>query len=95
MGFCVRKIYDGACKRTNAMHHCVSCPKLCTGPQYFQYWQRLFESEKNELEIMIKSYNHHNITDYSEFAEFKQKCSLVTAYQDIVGKLQERSGEEK
>jgi len=90
MGFCVRKNHDGACRHMNVMYHCVCCPKLCTGAQYLPYWQRLFESEKKELETMLEKYKRNNIADHSGFVEFKRKCSLVAAYQDIVSKLQER-----
>lgn len=90
-GFCIRKSCS-ACRHSDIMRHCVTCPNLCTGKQYLFHWQRLLDSEKHALGKMLDMYSREHITDYSEFIEFKQKTALVSAYQDIVDRLNGKEG---
>lgn len=90
-GFCIKKPC-GACLHADIMRHCVTCPNLSTGKQYLSHWQRLLDSERGALEKMFDMYNRENIVNYSEFIEFKQQTSLVSAYQNIVDKLSEDGG---
>lgn len=92
LGFCVRKLCDGVCNNMKSMHHCVSCPNLCTGKRYLPFWQSLLDSEKGEMDRMLEIYKQENITAYSDFMEFKQKNILLSAYQNIVDRLNETEG---
>ena len=86
-GFCIKKSC-GVCRHhADIMRHCATCPNLCTGKQYLPYWQRLLDSEKGALKKMLDMYSSKNIAGYSEFIEFRQLSTLVSAYQDIVDRL--------
>lgn len=90
-GFCIKKSC-GVCRHADIMRHCITCPNLCTGKQYLPHWQRLLDFEKGALKKMLDMYSRENIIDYSEFIEFKQKSSLMSAYQDIVDRLKGKQG---
>lgn len=90
-GFCIKKSC-GVCHHADIMRHCVTCPNLCTGKQYLPHWQRLLDSEEGTLKKILDMYSSENITDYSEFIEFKQQRTLVSAYQDIVDRLNGKEG---
>lgn len=88
LGFCTRKLCEGACQSRSRTVHCVNCPQLCTGRQYLSYWRKLLQDQQERLRILIISYENACIASYEEFIEYKQEQRLLFAYENIVVKLE-------
>ena len=91
LGFCTRKLCEGACKSRSRTVHCVNCPRLCTGRQYLSHWKKLMQSQWERVYTLIKSYENAGIAGYEEFIEYQQEQLLLSAYENIVAEL-EKSG---
>ncbi len=90
LGFCTRKLCDGACKSRSRTVHCVNCPQLCTGRQYLPYWQKLLRSQKERIQALLDGYQAAGITDYEGFIEYQQEQRILAAYQTVVSEIDER-----
>lgn len=88
LGFCTRKLCEGACRSRSRTVHCVNCPQLCTGRQYLTHWRKLLQDQQERLRILIISYENACIAGYEEFIEYKQEQRLLLAYKNIVEKLE-------
>lgn len=88
LGFCTRKLCEGACKSRSRTVHCVNCPQLCTGIQYLSHWRKLLQAQRQRLRMLIESYGIANITDYEEFIEYTQERRILSAYENIVKEIE-------
>ena len=88
LGFCTRKLCEGACRSRSRTVHCVNCPQLCTGTKYLSYWSKLLESQRQRVRTLVVEYRDAEVEDYEEFIEYKQEQRLLTAYQNIVVELE-------
>lgn len=84
LGYCMQKIADGGCNKRNSMYNCVNCTNLCTGKKYLPYWRELLDQQNSIVEKLIDSYEKQNITDYTEYKEYKQETFLQKCYSNIV-----------
>lgn len=91
LGFCTRKLCEGACKSRSRTVHCVNCPQLCTGRQYLSHWKKLMQAQRERVYTLIESYENAGIAGYEEFIEYQQEQRLLSAYENIVAEL-EKSG---
>jgi len=91
LGFCTRKLCEGACKSRSRTVHCVNCPRLCTGRQYLSHWKKLMQAQRERVYTLIESYENAGIAGYEEFIEYQQEQRLLSAYENIVSEL-EKSG---
>lgn len=91
LGFCTRKLCEGACKSRSRTVHCVNCPQLCTGVKYLPYWDKLLKAQKERVYALIIGYRDAEIEDYEEFIEYKQELRMLASYKTIVAEL-EKSG---
>lgn len=88
LGFCTRKLCEGACKSRSRTVHCVNCPQLCTGRQYLPHWRILMLFQQERVRALIESYENAGIAGYEEFIEYKHEQRLLTAYENIVWKFE-------
>lgn len=88
LGFCTRKLCDGACKSRSRTVHCVNCPQLCTGRQYLSHCRILKLSQQERIQALIEGYEHAGIADYEGFIEYRQEQRLLSAYENIVAELE-------
>ncbi|MDD2497317.1 MAG: site-specific integrase [Desulfitobacteriaceae bacterium] len=88
LGFCTRKLCEGACKSRSRTVHCVNCPQLCTGIKYLPYWSKLLESQRDRVRTLVVEYRDSEIEDYKEFIEYQQERRLLEAYETIVAELE-------
>lgn len=84
LGYCLQKIADGGCNKRNSLYNCVNCTNLCTGKKYLPYWRELLVQQNSIVEKLIDSYEKQNITDYTEYKEYKQETFLQQCYLNIV-----------
>ena len=89
MGFCMRKLCNGACDDKSRMVHCANCKNLCTGKKYLSHWQKLLTTQENTVAELTKSYNTDGITYYSDFAEYNLENNLLEAYRSVMSKIME------
>lgn len=89
LGFCSRKLCDGACSNISRMVHCVNCPNLCTGKQYLDYWEQLRNSQQEIIDALVLGYKQQNLIDYESYAEYISENRLLLSYQNIVIKIKE------
>ena len=92
LGFCMRKLCEGACKSRSRTVHCVDCPQLCTGIQYLSYWLDLLQSQKERLERLCEGYQKEEIADYEDYIEYQQEQRLLNSYQSVVHAIRESGG---
>lgn len=95
IGFCTRKLCEGACKSRSRTVHCVDCPQLCTGRQYLAYWLKLLESQKERMEKLCEEYQKAGIADYEGYIEYQQEQRLLCSYQKVVGVIRKDGGNEE
>lgn len=88
LGFCTRKLCEGACKSRSRTVHCANCPQLCTGIKYLSYWSKLLESQRECIHALVVGYCDAEIEGYEEFIEFQQEQRLLVAYENIVAELE-------
>lgn len=88
LGFCTRKLCEGACKSRSRTVHCVNCPQLCTGVKYLPYWGKLLQAQRERVRALIIGYQNAEIEDYEEFIEYKQEQRMLAAYKNIVVELE-------
>lgn len=88
LGFCTRKLCDGACKSRSRAVHCANCPQLCTGIKYLLYWSKLLESQNECVHALVVGYRNAEIEDYEEFIEYQKEQRLLAAYENIVTELE-------
>lgn len=88
-GFCMIKAADGPCQNRNSLYNCINCRNLCTGKQYLPYWLDLLEQQKIIVEKLISAYMADNISDYTNYTEYKQESRLLIGYENIVRAIQE------
>lgn len=88
LGFCTRKLCEGACKSRSRTVHCANCPQLCTGIKYLPYWNMLLESQKERVRALVVGYQDSEIEDYEDFIEYKQEQRLFASYTNIVAELE-------
>lgn len=89
LGFCTRKLCDGACKNRSRIVHCVNCPQLCTGRQYLPYWKKLLQSQQERMQTLLDSYHEAGLSDYGDFIEYQQEHRLLLEYQNTIEKIEE------
>lgn len=87
LGFCTRKLCEGACKSRSRTIHCVNCPQLCTGIKYLPYWSKLLKSQGERVRAVVVGYQDAEIEDYEDFIEYQQEQRLLAAYENIVAEL--------
>lgn len=88
LGFCTRKLCEGACKSRSRAVHCANCPQLCTGITYLPYWNKLMESQRERIHALVVGYQDSEIEDYEDFIEYKQEQHLFASYTNIVAELE-------
>lgn len=88
LGFCTRKLCEGACKSRSRTIHCVNCPQLCTGIKYLPYWSKLLESQRERVRAVVVGYQDAEIEDYEDFIKYQQEQRLLAAYENIVAELE-------
>jgi hypothetical protein len=88
LGFCKRKLCEGACKSRSRTTHCVNCPQLCTGRAYLPHWNELLQSQQKRVWVLIESYEKAGIHGYEEFIEYQQEKRLLSSYENIVAELE-------
>jgi len=91
LGFCTRKLCEGACKSRSRTVHCVNCPQLCTGRSYLPHWIKLLKSQQERVQELMEGYENAGVSGYKEFIEYQQEQRLLSAYANIVAEL-EKSG---
>jgi len=91
-GFCMIKAADGPCQNRNNLYNCINCRNLCTGKQYLPYWLELLEQQKTIVEKLISAYMADRISDYTNYAEYKQELRLLNSYENIVRAIQKGGG---
>ena len=88
LGYCLQKIADGGCNKRNSLYNCVNCTNLCTGKKYLSYWKELLEQQNLTVQKLLDSYEKQNITDYTEYKEYKQETFLQQCYLSIVNAIE-------
>jgi len=88
LGYCLQKIADGGCNKRNSLYNCVNCTNLCTGKKYLSYWKELLEQQNLTVQKLFDSYEKQNITDYTEYKEYKQETFLQQCYLNIVNAIE-------
>lgn len=88
LGFCTRKLCEGACKSRSRTVHCVNCPQLCTGVKYLPYWGKLLQAQRERVRALIIGYQNAEIEDCEDFIEYKQEQRMLAAYKNIVVELE-------
>lgn len=88
-GFCILKTVDGPCQNRNSLYNCINCRNLCTGKQYLPYWLELLEQQKIIVEKLISAYMADDISDYTNYTEYKQELRLLNGYENIVRAIRE------
>ena len=88
LGFCTRKLCDGACKSRSRTVHCVNCPQLCTGKQHLPYWDKLLKAQSECVHALVIGYRDAEIEDYEKFIEYQQERRLLSAYENIVSEIE-------
>lgn len=88
LGYCLQKIADGGCNKRNSLYNCVNCTNLCTGKKYLSYWKELLEQQNLTVQKLLDSYEKQNITDYTEYKEYKQETFLQQCYLNIVNAIE-------
>jgi integrase len=89
MGFCTKKLCNGACGSKNRMYHCANCKNLCTGKKYLTYWKKLLQAQENTVAKLINVYDTEGITDFSDFAEYRLERNLLEVYRAVTDKIME------
>ncbi|MFI3255397.1 MAG: tyrosine-type recombinase/integrase [Eubacteriales bacterium] len=90
-GFCMRKFCEGPCESQAKSQHCINCPNLCTGRQYFPYWLALCQHQEKMLHEMKENYRKEGIEDYEIFAEFIVEKRKLLAYEKMIDKINEET----
>lgn len=88
-GYCLLHPTDGECTKHYSLYNCANCPHLCTGPQYFQYWRELLDSQLAYLEELQRTYAREGIENCHSYKEYQQAEFLVRCYQCVVSRIQE------
>ncbi|WP_455715802.1 tyrosine-type recombinase/integrase [Anaerosporobacter sp.] len=91
-GQCSKHISEGPCGKRVGKSNCATCPKLCTGKKYLNKWIELRDSQKYIIDALIKAYKHYNITDYEGFVEYRKEMKLLSDYQAVIDKINEKEG---
>jgi len=89
LGFCTRKLCEGACKSRSRTIHCVNCPQLCTGRLYLPHWVKLLKSQQERVQELMEGYENAGVSGYKGFIEYQQEQRLLSAYVNIVTELEE------
>ncbi len=90
LGYCLIKAADGPCHNRNSLYNCVNCKNLCTGKKYLPYWNELLSQQRLICDSLVAGYQQQDITDYTDFAQYKQECRLLKGYESIVTAITER-----
>lgn len=88
LGYCLQKIANGGCNKRNSLYNCVNCTNLCTGKKYLPYWEELLGQQNLTVQKLLDSYEKQNITDYTEYKEYKQETFLQQCYLNIVNAIE-------
>lgn len=92
LGYCLVKAADGGCANRNSLYNCVNCKNLCTGKKYLPYWADLLAGQQAVFDALISTYHSNFISDYKDYAEYKQEYRLLKSYESIVEKITEGAG---
>jgi integrase len=89
LGFCVNKLSNSGCERSNRFHSCVNCNHLCTGRQYLAYWKELLTVQEQIVAHLLEIYRQECIVNFDGFPEYRQELTLLEAYRNAVGMIEE------
>lgn len=87
-GYCLAKMVDGGCANRSSLYNCVNCTNLCTGTKYLPYWQELLTKQREVLDALLIVYSSEDVSDYSNFKEYKQSLFLLKCYENIVRSIE-------
>lgn len=91
-GFCLQKSLGELCPYRNSLYSCVNCKNLCTGRRYLSYWQELLDQQKLIFDKLVDSYIKSQISNYTEYMEYKQEHKLLMSYQSMVSSIKNGGG---